>query len=124
MRRLCAVLLLLVAFACAPTVSDCLPVDESLLSGIGIPEAAATLISVEKEPGSLARTGKVWFVATPRGAVWATNEAKEGGLILALNELARATSDVGSEVDFNAPVYAGITDDHEGAQAAVRCAQP
>ena len=82
----------------APT---CLPVAQYLLDALGVPGAVAVRASddVHLRPNG---SDTVWYVSDPQGATWATNldpEAEDAsGLTVPLNDAARATSDLGTDL--------------------------
>lgn len=107
------------------TASECQPVGTAFLKTLNVRSAAFVRRAVARSATGLLRQGAVWFVSTPGGATWVTNAGPtkdEAGLILPLNQAARATAEVGVDVSVGSPAYAGITDIHEGAVASRRCA--
>jgi hypothetical protein len=104
----------------------CLTVGTSFIKALGITgNASAVAQSVDKAPG-IANTGTVWFVSTKDGATWIANHdptvAEFGGLVLPLNDKARAASDFGAGVRPGVPAYRGFTDHSAGAAESRTCA--
>lgn len=87
--------------------------NPSLLSAIHASSAKAVRAGVDG-----------YFVATAGGATWfAASDPKkdDSGLVLPLNDEARAASDVGADVPAGAPAYKGHTDDEPGARVVRSC---
>lgn len=110
----------------APSVlASCLRSTPELARALGNAEAFVVQESVAKGPG-IARTGEVWFIASPDGAIWVTvsdpTAEYDGGVILPLNDQARGKSDFGVGVPAGSPPFAGLTDASPGAVAALTCA--
>lgn len=65
-----------------------------------------------------------YFVATAGGATWfvtADVSKDDSGLVLPLNDAARAASDAGVDVAAGAPVFKGRTDNDPGARVVRSC---
>lgn len=106
-----------------PDLPRCQAVGSHLTRDLGVASAMAYPATVPPKPG-VARTGAVWFVAAAGGATWVTNISPtqdESGIILPLNEAARQTSEMGTEVRPGVPIFSGIDDGHQGAHDARAC---
>lgn len=65
-----------------------------------------------------------YFVATAGGATWFTTadpDEDDSGLVLPLNDAARAASDAGADVPAGAPAFKGRSDDDPGARVVRSC---
>ena len=67
-----------------------------------------------------------WFVSTPEGATWLSYRDPTvddaSGLVVPLNDAARAASDFGTAAAEGAPVFQGVEDSDAGASASRACA--
>jgi hypothetical protein len=112
----------------APPSLACLKVSQAFLDVLRVPPpAAAVKVAVDPKAGGVGRNSHVaWFVSTPGGATWLTSadptSADPGGLIVPLNDKARAASEVGIDVKPGAPVYGEFTDASPEAVASRTCA--
>ena len=87
---------------------------------------ATQAVRREFEPGM--RMSEGWVLASPAGGLWltymsATSPSPESGIIVPLNDQARAESITGTELGQNAPVYQGVTATDTEAVVALACAQ-
>jgi hypothetical protein len=68
-----------------------------------------------------------WYYSTRDGATWVSDippdtDGAEGGLVLPINDKARAASEAGIDLDENAPIYDGIGDAYPAAAKSRECA--
>ncbi|MBB5873996.1 hypothetical protein F4553_007430 [Allocatelliglobosispora scoriae] len=106
--------------------ADCLAVSQAFLGKLGIAEAGAVRAETAPTAAGVGRSGTVWFVATRSGASWVTEIDPTGtgteGLILPLNDRARATSDLGTDAIAGSAAFNGLTESSQGAVDARTCA--
>lgn len=116
-RVLVVVLVLLAGCSSDSTSASCTTVkNPNLLDAIHAEKAEAVRAGADGD----------FYVAAPGGATWFTHNADmkkdSGGLILPLNDEARAQSDVGVDVEAGSPVFRGKTATDDGAAVARSCA--
>jgi hypothetical protein len=68
-----------------------------------------------------------WYYSTRDGATWVSDippdtDGAEGGLVLPINDKARAASEAGIDLDESAPIYDGIGDAYPAAAKSRECA--
>ncbi len=105
--------------------ADCEKATENFARALGISEGSVVREDIAIGPG-IASKGHVSFIAASNGAAWVTTSDAtaeyDGGIILPLNDQARATSEWGVGLPAGAPPFAGITDHSPGAVQALKCA--
>lgn len=86
------------------------------------------LVAIKADKAEAVRAGVDgdYYVAAPGGATWFTHTVDmkndDSGLILPLNDEARAQSDTGADVQAGSPVFRGKTATDAGAAVARSCA--
>ncbi len=130
-RRLPAFRLTVIALAaCGSTPAsdssaECLPVGPSLLSQLGVPEAAAVEAGVPLGNSEITGSEEAWYVSTATGSTWVTsiNPAEDqSGIIVPLNDAARTESEAGVDVSAGAPIYGDTDVDSPAARRSRTCA--
>jgi len=112
----------MVLAACSGTATSttlgCTPADPGVATQIGV-----------EGPLVVVPTGGAedpWVVADYRGAAWLVLDDPTDGEIngaVPLNEEARTASTLGIDVEPDAPIFQGITEEHPAVTAALACAE-
>ena len=120
--RQAALILIVVLAACGggatSTTLGCTPAEEGVATQIGV-----------EGPLVMVPTGGAddpWVVADYRGAAWLVLDDPTDGEIngaLPLNEEARTASTIGVDVEPDAPIFGGITEEHPAVTAALNCSE-
>ena len=121
----CLVAIVLAAAAGAAPAQKpkgCVVVSPSTAATFGVPAAGAV-----KAKGEMGGNRKAaWYVAAPNGAVWAVNTNPSvtdfGGLALPMNQTARATSDVGTDIPPKSVLYGTLKATAKEIKTARACA--
>lgn len=118
MRRFLPILLVFAGLAACSSSSSssasCSTVKNSVI-----------LDAIHADSAQAVRAGEDgFFVARSDGATWFTTadpKKDDSGLVLPLDDAARAASDAGVDVPAGSPVYKGHTDDEPGARVVRSC---
>lgn len=111
---------LLVVSCSSSSEEGCKPVGGPLLETLGIERA-----SFVKSSDKLGNGRTAFYVGAPGGALWVStaDPAKdEAGIVLPLNDEARAASEAGVDTDPTAPIYGSTSLTSETAAKVKACA--
>ena len=124
----CAAVLVVGLAACGVDPPTCEAVGDAAAAGLGLPATYAV-----KAPGPASRDGAPrWYYASATGGLWIafadpmaldriSRSGEDPGLIVPVNDQARAESDVGTAASSGSGILTGTTSSGQEARRALAC---